>query len=100
MQIRSLSNKDNELLARIDEVLHYLWDPIGVSDVPEARDEYTSYAGVVFGMLKQGAGTDEISRYLREIRVVNMGVGQTGDRGNEDEIAEIAINWKGATFEE
>jgi hypothetical protein len=35
--------KDKELYRRIDEVVHYLWDPIGVSDVPEARDEYHSY---------------------------------------------------------
>ena len=50
-----LSRSDDELLMRVDEVLHYLWDPIGVSDFPEARDEYTSYAGVVFSLLKRGA---------------------------------------------
>lgn len=32
-----------ELDKRIDEVLFYVWDPIGVSDIPEARGEYSSY---------------------------------------------------------
>jgi hypothetical protein len=33
----------DELYRRTDEVLHYIWDPIGVAGVPEARDEYDSY---------------------------------------------------------
>ena len=100
MSIRSLSKVDNELLTRIDEVLHYLWDPIGVSDMPAARDEYSSYASVVFGMLKRDESAEEISRYLREIRVVNMGIGRLDDRSNEDQIAGLVIGWKERLFEE
>ena len=33
-----LSRKKNELLKRIDEIMHYIWDPIGVFGVPSARD--------------------------------------------------------------
>lgn len=28
-----------DLLIRINEVLYYLWDPVGISDIPEARNE-------------------------------------------------------------
>ena len=35
--------KIKELNQRIDEVLYYEWDPIGVSDKPCARAEYSSY---------------------------------------------------------
>ena len=35
--------KLRELERRIDEVLFYVWDPIGVSDTPAARGEYSSY---------------------------------------------------------
>jgi hypothetical protein len=40
------------------------WDPIGVSDVPEAADEYDMYIGDIFGLLKQHATAVEITRYL------------------------------------
>ena len=90
-----LSQTDKELLSRVDEVLHYLWDPIGVSGVPQARDEYTSYAGVVFSFLKNGAKEAEIAQYLRKIRVEHMGIGTLTDiRGNEMDLAEILVNWK------
>ena len=40
---KQLSPEHQELYGRVGEVLHYLWDPIGVSGVPQARDEYDSY---------------------------------------------------------
>jgi len=40
---KMLPPKENELRQRTDEVLHYLWDPIGVAGAPGARDEYWSY---------------------------------------------------------
>jgi len=36
--------KIKELLNRIDEVLYYLWDLIGILDEPCARGVYSSYA--------------------------------------------------------
>jgi hypothetical protein len=36
-------DKDQELMIAIDEVVHYLWDPIGIAWLPEARDEYKGY---------------------------------------------------------
>ncbi len=43
--IRKMTDKGKikELYQRIDEVLYYVWDPIGVSDEPCARAEYSSY---------------------------------------------------------
>jgi hypothetical protein len=38
------SMKKNNLESAINEVLHYIWDPIGIQDMPAARDEYESYA--------------------------------------------------------
>jgi hypothetical protein len=37
---RKLSPEQNELYKRVDEVLHYVWDSIGVAGEPHARDEY------------------------------------------------------------
>jgi len=40
---QKLPPKQLELYKRIDEILFYRWDPIGVSDGAWARDEYQSY---------------------------------------------------------
>lgn len=45
---RKLSAFERELCLRINEVLYYVWDPIGVADTPRARDEYDSYVLQVF----------------------------------------------------
>jgi len=61
-------------LAAIDEVLWRLWDPIGVNDIPEARDEYSSYAAGVLGLLRRGAGDEQIIRHLQAIETERMGL--------------------------
>jgi hypothetical protein len=50
---KKLSPKDKERYKRTDEVLHYIWDPIGIAGAPEARYEYHSYLPHVFSLLKQ-----------------------------------------------
>jgi hypothetical protein len=35
-----LSPQDKRLLSRVEEILHYMWDPIAVAGEPQARDEY------------------------------------------------------------
>ncbi len=85
---------DLRLRMRVDEVLHYLWDPIGVSDVPEARDEYYSYSSTAFIMLKTGATAADITNYLRKSRIEHIGMGRGVDLMGEDEIGEILVNWR------
>lgn len=38
-----LTDDGLELYRRVDEVLFYVWDPIGVANSPAARDEYYGY---------------------------------------------------------
>jgi len=56
------------------------WDPIGVSDVPEAADEYDSYIDGVWSLLKNTASDDVIAEYLRKIETERMGL--TDKNGN------------------
>lgn len=44
-------SQQNELHKRIDEVLYYLWDPIGISDEPCVRGEYSSYVSSIFNFV-------------------------------------------------
>ncbi|HTL98865.1 MAG TPA: hypothetical protein VL181_08675, partial [Holophagaceae bacterium] len=67
-----LSPKDNALYKAVDEVLHYIWDPIGVSGTPEARDEYHGYLPEAFGLLKRSASSETIAGHLLEITTDRM----------------------------
>jgi hypothetical protein len=83
---------DEELYRRTDEVLHYVWDPIGVSTAPEARDEYHSYLPQVFGLLKANADAERIASYLTEIATTHMGLEQ--DHGHDLEVAKLLLHWQ------
>ncbi len=63
--------KIKELIQRIDEVLFYEWDPIGVSDEPWARAEYSSYAMTI---LKYVLNEDlnQIANQLSKIETDSM----------------------------
>lgn len=63
-----------EIRRRIRQVLMGQWDPIGVSEIPEAADEYDGYIGDIYELLKQGASTRDISTYLLKIEVDRMGM--------------------------
>ncbi|MHC4558880.1 MAG: hypothetical protein ACYS80_16435 [Planctomycetota bacterium] len=58
---------NTEMLKHIDEVLFYIWDPIGVSPDPYVRAEYTSHAAVVRSILEQSDTIEPISEHLASI---------------------------------
>lgn len=78
----------------IDELLIEEWDPIGVSDVPEARDEYRSYLPQVFSKAISGESAAQIAEYLRRIETEQMGL--SGYRTNTLEIAKKVLAMKGS----
>jgi hypothetical protein len=90
---RKLSPEDMALYRAVDEVLHYLWDPIGINSVPQARDEYHGYLPKVFGMLREGADESQIAAYLTTVTIERMGL---SPRTNHDrDVARILLDWKG-----
>jgi len=88
---QKLKKDEKELYKRIDEVLHYIWDPIGICGVPEARDEYYSYIPEVFKLSKYKNSEKHIVEYLNKIRSENMGLGS--DSKKCIEVAYIITNW-------
>lgn len=87
---QKLTPKQNALYMRTDEVLHYLWDPIGVRGFPGARDEYYSYLPKVFALLLNGADKVAIAEYLTAIERDSMGLAPAFDRARE--VATILID--------
>ena len=67
--------QSRENRARVREVLMREWDPIGVSGVPEAADEYDHYVGKVYVMLMDERATAaSIAAYLFDTATRNMGL--------------------------
>lgn len=86
------SPPDEVLYERIDEVLHYVWDPIGVSGVAVARDEYQFYAPAILGLLKDGADAERIAAHLNAITLKRMGLYEDSEKALE--VARILLGWK------
>jgi hypothetical protein len=64
--------KGERLLDEVREVLLREWDPIGVGDNPECRNEYDRYARTICRYLKQGADEYRVTSYLARVRTQSM----------------------------
>lgn len=71
---KELPPNQMELYKRIDEILFYKWDPIGISDSDWARDEYQSYLPQVFSRALQPNPVGSISNYLNTVSTEFMGL--------------------------
>lgn len=89
---QNLNKKEKDLYRYTDEVLHYLWDPIGVKEAPQARDEYRSYLPQVFSRLIGDARDHDIALYLDKIVTDSMGL--SPDKQCSLEIAKLLIEAK------
>ena len=62
------------------------WDPIGVSDAPEAADEYDSYVADAYVMLMdQRITVEELASYLLQIATQHMGLSATDSLARRSE---------------
>ncbi len=83
--------KDAELYQRVEEVVHYLWDPIGVCNIPQARDEYHSYMTAIFSRVQAG-NIEGILEYMKWAASDNMGL--IFDAVKAEEAAKVMLEWK------
>ena len=93
---KSPSPGERELYVRCDEVLHYMWDPIGIADMPGARDEYHSYLPAVFRLVCSGASVDQVTEFLVNIEKDRMMLSR--DRSEVELVAVCLLEWKGYLF--
>ena len=76
----------------VSEVLHYVWDPIGVAARPEARNEYDGYVEGVCALLWRGTDVDGLVAYLVDIADTSMGL--AGTHARADRAANILLTWR------
>jgi hypothetical protein len=69
----------------IHEILLKEWDPIGVSHVPEAQDEYDSYVGEVYRLLSRRVPQHDIFDYLWWVETEHMSL--CGNRQRTEQVA-------------
>uniref|UniRef100_UPI00404730DC hypothetical protein n=1 Tax=Shewanella baltica TaxID=62322 RepID=UPI00404730DC len=69
-----MGQQQMELYKRIDEILFYKWDPIGISDSDWGRDEYHAYLPKVFRMALEQSSPESIAEYLSKITTERMGL--------------------------
>ena len=89
MDKRELRRAWDEIQTRMRPVLMEDWDPIGVSDVPEAADEYDGYIGGLYALLRDGASDERIAQHLSEIETKTMGLDPIGRNGYRPLIARL-----------
>ena len=88
-----MTNDQKKLYQIIDEILWKNWDPIGVNDIEDVRDEYQSYTPHIFSLTIQGADKIKIAEHLYKIETITMGM--TGNKKHCEEIAQKIIDAKG-----
>ena len=93
-----LKEQEKKLYRQTDEVLHYLWDPIGVRGIAQARDEYYSYLPHVFSMVLNDSKPEEIAEYLLRTEEDNMGL--SPDREKAIDIAQTLLGIREAIIED
>lgn len=91
-----MTEPDLTLYQMVDEVLYYLWDPIGVANSAGPRDEYRRYVPKVFELLRMADGR-ALSAYLLSVERDRMGL--AGHSASAQQIAELLLAWRAKILE-
>ena len=95
---RKLPPQEMKFYRQTDEILHYMWDPIGVAGIAQARDEYQSYLPQVFQLVLKNETKEKIASYLVDIEEKSMGLIPNKEAALE--IAEVLLNAKEAIIDD
>ncbi len=68
-----IAAQDFLIYQKIDDILWYDWDPIGVNSYNQ-RDEYQSYVSPIFQLKKSGASIQTIASLLLNFETESMGL--------------------------
>ncbi|NDV67329.1 hypothetical protein D0T66_00245 [Dysgonomonas sp. 25] len=72
-----------QLYEKIDRILWYNWDPIGVNNTESIRDEYSSYVPYIVKLKMEGADAIKIANHLYQLETTSMGMGGCMERCKE-----------------
>ena len=95
---KKLPPRELALYKRCDEVLQYIWDPIGVAGAPGARDEYEGYLPTVFKLLVDQEPAEKIEEYLMWVEADGMGM--SANLEGVKNTVEVLLEWHEWLWEE
>ena len=72
-----MKQKDEKLWLLVDEILWNDWDPIGVNDCEQARNEYHSYISTIVKLLKSNSDDSNLAKHLHQLRTVSIGLSES-----------------------
>ena len=81
-----MSPEDKLLYRQIDEILWNDWDPIGVNETPEARDEYYGYIFDLLELKRRKVSMEEMANHL--FRIETEDIGLFGNKENCERVAQ------------
>lgn len=85
-----MKNRQINIYKAIDEILWKDWDPIGINDNENCRDEYQGYVSHIYNLIIHDADKTKITNHLLEIETINMGM--EGNKNHCEEIAKKILN--------
>jgi hypothetical protein len=65
---------ESRIVDQVKIILLREWDPIGIRDVPQARDEYDAYVGSVVKLILAGESARDIANLLMKIETDQLGL--------------------------
>ena len=84
-----------ELRKRIDEILFWVWDPIGISTECATRGEYEIYVPKILELVLSNEKPEPIADALREIAETKIGFDSTDESRKHDlKVAELLLEHK------
>ena len=92
MTKQTLTVPEQMLYTRIDEILFYQWDPIGISTSNWVRHEYHAYLADVFTYALQQDSPDFIATYLGQVTTERMGLPNNEEKNTQ--IAQLIMDIK------
>ena len=72
--MRTLDKLESRQRIREIRELWLWWDPIGVSAMPEAADEYDAYLAPTLRLLERNASSAELAAFLDSVAYGRMGL--------------------------
>jgi hypothetical protein len=92
---QKLESNELELYRRVDEILHYIWDPIGIAGDAWARNEYYGYLAKVYSFLSEGADNETICDYLLNIEKELMSLPVTdSSKARAERVVDSIREWQ------
>lgn len=84
-----MKTKHKKLYDAVDKILWEKWDPLGVNDIEDARDEYYSYIPKITELLIKGRDSFKITQHLYDLTTISMG--GLGDKKRDQVVSKLLL---------